>query len=497
MQAEDAAATAASGVARAKIAPFPEPMDFEPMPVPANEAFVIRYLNCTSNKPLHLGHLRNIALGEATVASLRAIGTHAVGHCVLEDTGRFMSEAMAAIRSAEGAGEIIPAPGPRTDHFVGDCYARYRAARAASAANAQAVPGEAPAAAASTEYDARNDEADDLMRALLREEPAALALRTRVRTLATTGQHATLERLGVSIDFCDFESAEDQVIDAFAARCDQAGLLHDDAGERVWHSSSGKRLRFINKAGLYEESARLLSFNARVAKTPATAYRTIVFAGSEWRASMRLYAEFLAALGVDVADKYLPTFYGMVMLNGKKMASSAGTGVLVDDMLDDLAANERAQDIAARSVHCATPEDIAAIVIRIFLLSSPRTDAINYSPDLFAGADSDPAWRIAEVCATLPGQAASCSKGNRMILQDAVERRSYEKVVHRTHLLAEGILEGGPTREIAGEFRCLTQALSLANAGRLMTFSNLPSFLTAPGGEENITRQGSPSLAVA
>ena len=97
----------------------------------------------------------------------------------------------------------------------------------------------------------------------------------------------------------------------------------------------------------------------------------------------------------------------------------------------------------------------------------------------------------------LPGQATYCSDEGRTMLRDAVARRSYETVVHRTDLLAQSILEGGWTGEIASEFRGLTQALSLANAGRLPTFGNLPSILTAPGGEKDTTQQGSPSLAVA
>lgn len=457
--------------ARPQRPPFPEPADLAPMALHIGAPYVVRYLNCTSNKPLHLGHMRNIVLGEATVASLRALGVHAVGHCVLEDTGRFMSEAMAALRSADAAGEAIPSPGSLTDQFIGECYARYRAARREASA-----AGKAPAAA-STDYDARNDEADALMRALLRREPEVIALQDRVRALATTGQHATLGRLGTALDYCDFESAEDRVIDAFAGRCDDRALLTDSEGERAWHSAEGKRLRLVNKAGLFEESARLLSFNARVAETPAAAYRTIVFAGSEWRASMRLYAEFLGAFGVDVADRYLPTFYGMVTLNGKKMASSAGTGVLIDDLLDTLVEHARTRDIAARSTR--TPDEIAAAVARIFLLAAHRTESITYSPEAIV-TDANPGWRIAEAWATLPARAGRCSPESQALLAETVAHLSYEKLVDRAHLLSERLIEGDAEPAVAEDFLGLMQALSLKRASPLPAFADLPSFLTAP-----------------
>lgn len=459
--------------AQPKRPPFPEPVDLVPMTMGTDAPFVVRYLNCTSNKPLHLGHLRNIVLGEATVASLRAIGAHAVGHCVLEDTGRFMTEAMAALRAAGAAGEAIPSPGATSDHFIGGCYARYRAALAARN-GAAAAGGKAPAAA-QTEYAGRNDEADELMRALLRKEEHATKLRNRVRALATAGQHATLVRLGVGLDYCDFESAEDPLIHAFAERCEP--LLTDEKGERGWHSAAGQRLRLVNKAGLYEESARLLSFNARVAERPAAAYRTIVFAGSEWRGSMRLYAEFLSALGVDVADKYLPTFYGMVTLNGKKMASSAGTGVLIDDLLDILVAHPRIRRIAENGAWGATSDQIAAAHARIFLLAAPRTEAISYSPDAIV-ADDNAAWRIVEAWASMPEGPGRSSAGSRAAIADAVARRSYEGLVERARGLADSLIEG-PADPAADDFRGLTDALSLKRTSVLPGFLEIPSFLTA------------------
>lgn len=458
---------------------FPAPSDTAAIACDMERPYVVRYLNCTSNKPLHLGHLRNLVLGDATVGVLQALGGRAVRHCIGEDTGRFMAEAMVAVRLAEARGESIPAPGSKSDHFVGECYARYRKERSATATGSTAEAG----TSATTNYDGRNDDADEMMRALLREEPAACALRDRVKRMASTGQQSTLRGLGVAFDYCDFESAEDSRMPDFLVRCRQLGLLQPgEDGSLAWVSPSGDRLRLINKSGFCEESARLLSFNARIAASPAGAFRTIVFAGSEWKASMQLYAEFLDAFGTGLANNYLPTFYGMVLLGGKKMASSTGTGVLVDDLIDEVARDPRIGELTSKCGNRASAADLSVLIVRAFLLSAPRTDPVEFTFERLTDPATNPGWVIAKACAGIPARGISqCSSASRLALDDALARRSYEEPIETLHRLATRFLDLEGSKEQEADFRSVLTAMSLLSKPNRFVFEETPSFLTAQG----------------
>jgi arginyl-tRNA synthetase len=455
---------------------FPTASDLAPISFDSERPVAVRYLNCTSNKPLHLGHLRNVVLGDATVGTLRTLGTRAVRHCIGEDTGRFMTEAMVAIAEADAAGTLVPPPGAKSDQFVGACYARYREARARVDTDPSASK---PTSSALIDYPAGDDAANEMMHALLRQEPSACALRDRVKRLALAGQQATLQRLGVAFDHCDFESAEDGGIADFVARAEGMGLLKTgEDGARFWTSSSGQRLRLVNKSGQFEESARLLSFNARVAKSAAAAFGTIAFAGSEWKASMQLYAEFLAAYGVDLAGPYLPTFYGMVMLNGKKMASSTGTGVLVDDLVDEVAGDCRLQEMSRCLGQLASSENLAVFVIRAFLLSVARTDKVDFTSDRLMDPITNPGWQIVSAWSRCASQKTiSRPNPDRQLLEDAAARRSFENATREAHLLATQILNDTDDEHVFGKFTGLVDALSLFARTTQFTFDSAPSLL--------------------
>jgi arginyl-tRNA synthetase len=477
-------ASTARGGKRAGIEPvqnytsFPTASDLAPIAFDFERPVAVRYLNCTSNKPLHLGHLRNIVLGDAMAGTLRALGTHAVRHCIGEDTGRFMTEAMVAIAEADAAGTVFPPPGAKSDQSVGACYARYREARARVETD---PPAGKPTSSASIDYPAGNDPPNEMMGALLRQDPSACALRDRVKRLALAGQQATLQRLGVAFDHCDFESAEDGGIADFVARAEDMGLLKTgEDGARFWTSSSGERLRLVNKSGQFEESARLLSFNARVAKSAAAAFGTIVFAGSEWKASMELYAEFLAAYGVNQTGPYLPTFYGMVMLGGKKMASSTGTGVLVDDLVDEVANDCRLREMSRCLGQQASNENLAVLVIRAFLLSVARTDKVDFTPDRLMDPAINPGWQIASAWSRRASQKAiSRPNPDRHLLEDAAARRSFEKAMREAHLLAGQILNDRDDEHIFARFAGLVDSLSLFARTTQFTFDSAPSLLSA------------------
>lgn len=464
-----------------KSAPFPEASDLAPRPVDLSKPFVVRSLNCTSNKPLHLGHLRNVVLGAAMANSLETLGARVLRHCILEDTGRFMTEAMAAVRDFEGSGEPFDNSQLKPDHFIGSCYRRYRQ-KITPAAGSGGAGSAGDGSAAATGYAARGDEADDLMRALMRGEEAALRLRARVREMALGGQQATLQRIGVTFDRCDYESAEDPFLDDFIATCSDHGLLQrNEKGELSYHTSKGHQLRLVNRIGLAEESTRLLCFNKRLADTGMGNQATIIMAGSEWKMSMSAYAELLSRLGVkDISEHYVPMFYGMVLLNGKKMASSTGTGLLVDDLVDEMAGDERLGEWSRQCRDGDRSDEFAVMIAKCFLLSFARVKKIDFTFERLNSPEANPGWPIAGAWVALardgsPRPTTSASPESRRVLLDALARVSFEDAIEHTAEIAERILDHKASDADKSDFVTMVTALSIVPRRSEFLFSSAPS----------------------
>lgn len=458
---------------------FPDAADLAPRPVDLSKAYIVRSLNPTANKPLHLGHLRNAVLGAATAGSLEVLGARVLRHCVVEDTGRFMTEAMAAVADFERSGDVaaVAATFRKPDHFIGHCYAQHR----------RKTAGRRNGAAASIAYDGRNDAADDLQRALVRGDDDARRVWRTVRTMTLSGQQATLQRLGVTFECCDFESAEDAVLDEFIAHGVARGIFtRNAAGEVVFTASNGYELRLVNRVGLAEESARLLSFIRRLLAGWPGDRVNVIIAGSEWKASMEVYPELLHILGVEqIRDMYAQAFYGMVTLNGKKMASSAGPAVLVDDLLDELAAGDEVGELSQRSGGRVGTSELAATIVKSLLLSVARTERLEFDAARLHDPETSPGWAIAAAWAELTGasrstaQAAPSREARRVIL-DALARFSFEGAVTHARRLADAILDGTATRAERRDFPTMVHALSVVPLRSDFAYDRAEQLTAAP-----------------
>src|SRR5690606_20312305 len=90
----------------------------------AGERAIVDVCDPNATKALHVGHLRNIALGEAVASALRAGGVHVERQSHIGDAGRSMGEAMAGYQRY-AAPRTPEQEGVKSDHFVGELYVRY------------------------------------------------------------------------------------------------------------------------------------------------------------------------------------------------------------------------------------------------------------------------------------------------------------------------------------------------------------------------------------
>src|SRR3954454_9847309 len=104
----------------------------------AGEGYAVYFWGANTTKALHIGHLRNLAIGHALGAALQQAGARVERRSLICDVGRSMGEAMAGVVHSGRDQQVWPEGEEKSDHFVGACYADYvTAGRAAGVVGAQ------------------------------------------------------------------------------------------------------------------------------------------------------------------------------------------------------------------------------------------------------------------------------------------------------------------------------------------------------------------------
>ncbi|HEY0278799.1 MAG TPA: hypothetical protein VGC32_11090, partial [Solirubrobacterales bacterium] len=172
----------------------------------AGARYAVYFWGANTTKALHVGHLRNLALGNAIAAALRTGGARVENRSLICDVGRSMGEAMAGVvASGRADGELGAENGQKSDHFVGLCYSEYVAASRNGTGDGIARDDGAEDSVA-RESSLYEDNADELMMRVLDGDQRALELWSKTRAWVIGGQRKTLSRLGVPFDKVIFES---------------------------------------------------------------------------------------------------------------------------------------------------------------------------------------------------------------------------------------------------------------------------------------------------
>src|SRR3984885_2665543 len=151
--------------------------------------YSVQFWDANATKALHVGHLRNLAIGNALAAALSQAGAQVERRSLISDAGRSMGEAMAGVMKSGRHAQAWPDKNEKSDHFVGCCYAEYVAAGRSFNGN-----GDGAAAAGDSltrELDVRNDDADELLRRVLAGDQQALELWYKTRAWVIAGQRKT------------------------------------------------------------------------------------------------------------------------------------------------------------------------------------------------------------------------------------------------------------------------------------------------------------------
>lgn len=301
---------------------------------PTGNKVMVEYSSPNTNKPLHLGHLRNNFLGRSIAEILKATGNEVVKTCIVNDRGIHICKSMIAWkRYAHGA---TPATTQmKGDHFVGDFYVKFNDAYKAEIANLKAT--------GLTEEQAEKEapimkEAQQMLLDWEAGEPAVMELWKHMNGWVYEGFDKTYKRIGTDFDKIYYESntyllgkdlvgkgLEEKV---FYQKDDNSvwiDLTGDGLDEKLVRRKDGTSVYITQDIGLAEQKQREFDAN-----------QSIYVVGDEQNYHFKVLKLICQKLNLPSADGIDHLSYGMVELPTGKMKSREGTVVDADDLVDEM-----------------------------------------------------------------------------------------------------------------------------------------------------------------
>lgn len=394
-------------------------------------AFNVSLLGANTNKALHVGHLRNVVLGHALASAMAAAGAAVQRHNLVGDIGRRVCEAMGGYLAYHD-GATPQCVGLVGDRFVERCSHDFQREAPRSDGVERAHDPNAE------EREVHGDLADAIMSAWLRGSAPERALWRQMREWALAGHRETLARLGVRMDRHDYESEAVERILAIVARGLGEGVFEREAGGGVVYRTGRPEyatMVLLRGDGAPTEYGRLLGVYHRLNETMPAGVVNVEVVGIEWQPVMAVQAELLTwLLRKPSGDRYEWSFHGPVTCGGKKMSSSAGEVMWVDDLLDLVGAGPGVTALHALTDGMVSREELADIVVRGTLLCSATTQPFEFALDRMVDGPPGAGWTIAEAWCRATRLREPRGDGpiaRTAVVQSQLYRRSLRRAVER------------------------------------------------------------------
>jgi hypothetical protein len=367
------------------------------------QRFSVQFWDPNATKALHVGHLRNLAIGNALAAALAQAGALVERRSRISDMGRAMGEAMAGVIQSGRHAQGFSDGDEKSDHFVGTCYADYVAGGGLLAADHV----EQAEDSLSREVQVQNDAADELIKRVLSGEREAVELWYKTRAWVIAGQRKTLARLGIAFDRVFFES--DFLPEA--AELAEMGLRNGTLTRRedgvVVYATGLQELEempLVRADGLSTQHMRSLTYALTAPELEGVT--SLQVTGAEWVSHVTSIRKLAAELRPELNGGFHPSrsiFHGMVSSENRALTSSAGA-LLVDDLTEWIDAQidgDRESREVRRRHPC--PERVAAQVALGYFLPHPATPDIDFDPSRLLRRGESLGWDLARAHAQQGG----------------------------------------------------------------------------------------------
>jgi arginyl-tRNA synthetase len=329
---------------------------------------VIVEFSCpNTNKPLHLGHLRNNVLGESISRILSLAGAEVRKVNLINDRGVHICKSMLAYQ-VYGGGRTPEDEGLKSDHFVGKYYVMFNALKA-----------EDPLA---------EEKAQELLRRWEASDPEVLALWKTMNSWAVEGIKATYRRQGVDFDAYYFESLTYMKgVDEILKGLDK-GIFYKAEDGSTWVDLED--IGLDKKVLLRKDGTSLYitqDIGTAIYRHHDWPFDQLVYVvASEQQYHFRVLFEILKRLGHPWASNLYHLAYGLVNLPSGRMKTREGTVVDADDLIEELsilASKEIAEKGRDESVGdvAGVSEKIALGALHYYLLQTSPTKDMLYDPE--------------------------------------------------------------------------------------------------------------------
>ncbi|MCS6789390.1 MAG: arginine--tRNA ligase [Bacteroidia bacterium] len=345
------------------------------------EHLMIEYPSPNTNKPLHLGHLRNLCMGESVSRLWERLGARVVRANLVNDRGIHISKSMLGWKKffAPLTPETARKKG---DHFVGDCYVAFEKAykEQVDALLAQGMP-ESEALIQAPLF----QEAQHLLRLWEKGDPETLHLWKTMNDWVYAGFDATFARLGIRFDKVYYESQTYTEGKKIVEQGLQAGLFYRAEDGSAWADLSAEGLGqkiLLRRDGTSVYITQDLGTADLKFRDYPTLTRSVYVIGNEQDHHMRVLIALLRRLGRTWADKVYHLSYGMVELPTGRMKTREGTVVDADDLLEEMHA--RAYELTDPNLpeeeRHAIAEAVGQGALRFYLLRTDPSKNIVFDP---------------------------------------------------------------------------------------------------------------------
>ncbi|GGN01425.1 arginine--tRNA ligase [Dyadobacter beijingensis] len=314
--------------------------------LPSNgKSVMVEFSSPNTNKPLHLGHLRNNFLGDSLAKVLKASGYEVIKTCLVNDRGIHICKSMLAYREL-GNGETPETSGIKGDHLAGKYYVLFDVEykKQIKALVAEGLSEEEAAKKAPWIL-----EAQKLLLLWENNDPETVALWQKMNNWVYAGFAETYRKIGVSFDKTYYESNTYLLGKDIIEEGLQRGVFFKKADNSVWID--------LTEEGLDEKLVlRGDGTSVYITQDLGTTElknndfgndRYLWVVGNEQDYHFKVLFAILKRLGRTYADDCHHISYGMVDLPSGKMKSREGTVVDADDLVAQMiqTASDRTQDL--------------------------------------------------------------------------------------------------------------------------------------------------------
>ena len=320
---------------------------------------MIEYSSPNTNKPLHLGHIRNNLLGYSVATILKANGNNVIKVNLVNDRGIHICKSMLAWQ-LYGGGETPESSGMKGDHLVGKYYVEfdkhYKAEIKELMANGL------------SEDEAKKQapvmlQAQEMLRKWEAKDPEVYALWEKMNGWVYDGFDVTYKAMGVDFDKVYYESETYLLGKSLVEEGLQKGVFFRKEDNSVWID--------LEADGL-DQKLLLRGDGTSVYMTQdlGTALRRfednnlddmIYVVGNEQNYHFQVLKLVLKKLGYEWSDNIFHLSYGMVELPEGKMKSREGTVVDADDLIADMIGTAREMSDELGKLDGCSEEEAAAI----------------------------------------------------------------------------------------------------------------------------------------